>query len=233
MDGYWSLVGTDSTDETIGAGPIGGAPGQRSLNLGGFATDRPPDWEGTVRHEFLHALGFHHAHQNLRGPCEAEFRWDDDPGYVPTRNDRGVFVPDTAGRRPGIYTYLAGEPNRWPKAKVDHNLRTEESPDTVAGPFDRASVMLYRFASFFYKTSPSPCAPTTEGIDLSDGDKRGLQLLYPQTAGDLETIGDRARAALTALRDGGEGGLESVTAPSPYHARAEELAAAMAEGVGA
>lgn len=235
LDGYWSLVGTDSTDETIGAplDPAGGRPGQRSLNLGGFKSDRPPDWQGTVRHEFLHALGFQHAHQNLRGPCEAEFRWEDDPGYVPTREARGVFIRDAAGRLPGIYTYLAGEPNEWPRAKVDHNLRTEESPETVAGPFDRASVMLYRFAPFFYKTSPSPCAPTAEGIDLSDGDKRGLQLLYPHTAGDLETIVGKARSALMALREGAEKGLETVIMPSPYLARVEQRAAEMAEGIGA
>ena len=91
--------------------------------------------------------------------------------------------------------------------------------------------MLYRFDSFFYKTSPSPCAPTEEGIELSDGDKRGLRLLYPQTAPELETIGGRAEAALTELRNGAEGGLESITAPSPYQARAEALAAAMAEGL--
>jgi hypothetical protein len=235
LDGFWSLVGTDSTDETIGGplDPAGGRPGQRSLNLGGFETDRPLDWQGVVRHEFLHALGFQHAHQNLRGPCEAEFRWEDDPGYVPTRDHRGVFVKDAAGRLPGIYTYLAGEPNRWPRAQVDHNLSTEEGPDTVAGPFDRASVMLYRFASFFYKTSPSPCAPTTEGIDLSDGDTRGLQLLYPHTANELESVVGRAGTALAELRNGAEGVLESVTTPSPYRARAEELAAAMADALSA
>lgn len=67
--GYWSLVGTDSTDQTVGAagGPDGGRPGQRSLNLGGFADGLPPRWPGTVRHEFLHALAFQHAHQNMRG----------------------------------------------------------------------------------------------------------------------------------------------------------------------
>ena len=40
MGGYWSLVGTDSNDPTIGGpgSPVGGGPGQRSLNLDGFAT---------------------------------------------------------------------------------------------------------------------------------------------------------------------------------------------------
>jgi hypothetical protein len=234
LGGYWSLVGTDSTDDTVGppADPAGGRPGQRSLNLGRFKTNRPADWQGTVRHEFLHALGFKHAHQNLRGPCENEFRWDDDPGYMPTQDANGVFVPDAAGRFPGIYTYLAGEPNNWPRWKVDHNLRTEESDDTVAGPFDRASVMLYRFDSFFYKTDPSPCSPTTEGFDLSEGDERGLRLLYPEIAEDLSKIAARADSALTELGGKTEGGLEASVAPiSPYHARAVALTETMLDGL--
>jgi hypothetical protein len=82
IGGYWSFVGTDSTDGTIdpGGGPIGGLANQRSLNLGGYAQAKPPGWEGTVRHEFMHALAFQHEHQNFRGPCEDDFRWDDDPG---------------------------------------------------------------------------------------------------------------------------------------------------------
>lgn len=234
LGGYWSLVGTDSTDETLGgpSEPAGGRPGQRSLNLGGFKTDRPEDWRGTVRHEFLHALGFKHAHQNLRGQCENEFRWDDDPGYVPTTDARGVFVPDGAGRRPGIYTYLAGPPNRWPRRKVDHNLRTEESPEDVSGPFDKASVMLYRFASFFYKSSPSPCAPTVEAIDLSEGDKRGLRLLYPETAEEMAPVAARAEAALAELSGGAEETIEAPAASSPYHDRAMALTRSMAEALG-
>jgi hypothetical protein len=109
-EGYWSLVGTDSVDLAVG-GPgssVGGSPGQRSLNLGGFKDNRPTGWEGTVRHEFLHALSFHHAHQNMRGECQTEFRWDDDRGYQPTQDQFGQFVPDSQGRSPGIDTFLSG-----------------------------------------------------------------------------------------------------------------------------
>jgi hypothetical protein len=221
MPGYWSLVGTDSTDGTIAPdGPIGGKPGQRSLNLGGYKTSKPQGWEGTVRHEFLHALAFQHEHQNMRGPCSDDFRWDDDAGYVPTTNANGVFVPDAQGRRPGIYTYLAGPPNQWSKAKVDHNLRTVEDPNAVAGPFDAASVMLYRFAPFFYKTSPSPCAPSGPGLDLSDGDKRGLQLLYPAAAEAVAALATQSMQGLELMGAGEEeavGGLESVEGPSSAH----------------
>ena len=220
LRGNFSLVGTDSTDRTLGPGPVGGAPNQRSLNLGGWTvTQRPQRWRGTTRHEFLHALAFHHAHQNLRGPCEDEFRWDDDPDYVPTRDARGVFVPDPQGRRPGIYTYLAGPPNSWPKAKVDHNLRTEESAEVVVGPFDPTSVMLYVFEPFFYKNQPSPCAPDGNGIDISAGDKRGLQLLYPGEPGALSEVAGRASRARDALGVG----LETPGAGSPYLDRVVEL----------
>jgi hypothetical protein len=206
MGGYWSLVGTDSTDRIVG-GPgaaIGGGPGQRSLNLGGFAKQRPNDWEGITRHEFLHALGFHHAHQNMRGPCEQEFRWEDDSGYQPTTDASGGFVPDGNGRRPGIYTYLAGSPNGWPRQKVDRNLRTVVIDDVVVGPFDRQSVMLYVFEPFFYKTDPSPCAPTGNGIDLSPGDERGLRLLYPDVAEEKAALEARASTALSVLAGGGQ-----------------------------
>jgi hypothetical protein len=234
MNGYFSLVGTDSTDRTIGAagGPVGGNPGQRSLNLGGYTVNRPQGWEGTVRHEFLHALGFHHSHQNMRGTCEAEFRWDDDPGYVPTQDPRGVFIPDANGQRPGIYTYLAGPPNRWPRAKVDHNLRTEDDPDVIAGPFDTKSVMLYRFPNFFYKSTPSSCAPSGDGINLSEGDKRGLGVLYPHTAAGLADLQSRAGTALELITAGNESmaGSEDGLAGA-FRARAQELISAQAQKV--
>ncbi len=218
--GYFSLVGTDSANPNIGLPqqPVGGGPHQRSLNLGGFHLALPPTWEGTVRHEFLHALAFHHEHQNMRGPCEAAFRWDDDPGYEVTRDARGAYIPDAADRRPGIYTYLSGYPNGWSKAKVDFNLRTiSDSRPLVAGPFDPASVMLYRFPSSFYRIQPSPCAPSGDGQRLSDGDKRALKLLYPKAAAALNSIGERREVLLKAIeRPGGDeaaAALESARMP--------------------
>lgn len=201
--GYFSLVGTDSINPVIGRPEdrIGGRPGQCSLNLGGFADRLPDNWRGVVRHEFLHALSFHHSHQNMRGPCEEAFRWADDEGYVRTKDDRGAYVEDEAGRRPGIYTYLSGYPNFWSKAKVDRNLKTEDDPNTVAGPFDRQSVMLYRFAPLFYKAPDSTCLPTGDGITLSDGDRRGLRLLYPRTAPERQSLTERRREALRAIEN--------------------------------
>lgn len=213
QSGYWSMVGTDSTDPTLGPpnAPHGGRPWQRSLNLGGYTVQKPANWEGTVRHEFLHALAFKHAHQNMRGPCEEDFRWHDDEGYVPTMDGDGRFVPDADGRRPGIYTYLAGFPNFWSKAKVDHNLRVADEQTSVAGRFDNASVMLYRFAPFFYKTSPSACAPVGNGIDLSNEDRRGLRLLYPSTQQDLESLAEQRGELRQIVTGRPDVGLESAS----------------------
>lgn len=214
--GFFSLVGNDSTDPMVGRpdGPVGGRPHQRSLNLGGFDRRLPDNWKGVVRHEFLHALAFHHSHQNMRGPCQDAFRWEDDDGYVPTRDSRGQFIPDQAGRRPGIYTFLAGAPNFWPRAKVDHNLKTAENPRLTAGPFDQESVMLYRFPDLFDKTQPSRCAPSGDGINLSDGDKRGLNLLYPSIAEarlELSTRAQRALSEMSTRVNGDESGYEQRT----------------------
>jgi hypothetical protein len=212
--GYFSLVGTDSVDPNIGPplGLVGGRPRQCSLNLGGFEVSRPKNWCGVVRHEFLHALAFLHSHQNMRGPCEQAFRWDDDPGYVPTKSEHGGFIADAAGRRPGVYTYLAGFPNFWDKPKVDHNLRTTEDSAAVAGPFDRGSVMLYRFPPLFYKDPQTDCAPAGDGISLSEGDRRGLRLLYPGDSKEVAAIIETKQSILETLEAPAElEGLESAT----------------------
>jgi hypothetical protein len=208
--GRFSLLGNDSVSLHIGAstGPVGGRPHQRSLNLEGFDVSPPSDFEGTVRHEFLHAVAFNHEHQNMRGPCEMSFRWEDDPGYQHTRDPLGTFVKDANGRRPGIYTYLSGFPNFWPRAKVDHNLRgVQEGPGATAGSFDPASCMLYRFPPMFYRTNPSPCAPTGNGQNLSEGDRLGLQRLYPQRPQALQEINSRRRELADRIeRTIGDGG---------------------------
>lgn len=220
--GFFSLVGTDSTDRTIGSrfDAVGGWPHQRSLNLGGFEQQRPAAWQGTVRHEFLHALAFHHEHQNLNGSCQQDFRWEDDPGYVPTQDARGVFVNDAANRRPGIYTFLAGAPNRWSRAKVDHNLRPATGQGLVSSAFDAESVMLYRFAPLFYKSSPSPCAPSGDGINLSAGDRSGLLKLYPHDPQQRAEVASAAKETLTRIGAGQESSGPSLP---PMQARVVEL----------
>jgi len=201
LDGYFSLVGTDSTNPNISAASdsVGGHPHQRTLNLEGFHLFKPADWQGTVRHEFLHALAFHHEHQSPNSGCEDEFRWQDDPGYQPTRDANGRYITDQQGRAPGIYTYLAGFPNFWSRRTVDHNLRRLAPDGLTAGAFDRASIMLYRFPALFYRSNPSPCASTANGQNLSPGDVEGLRHLYPADEPVAAAVGARRSSAFEAL----------------------------------
>jgi hypothetical protein len=79
----------------------------------------------------------------------------------------------------------------------------------VAGAFDPASVMLYRFPALFYKTGNSGCAPTGDGIELSENDIRGLKLMYPAVGPSMEAVVSRRRDLLNAVSSPAPGGLES------------------------
>jgi hypothetical protein len=181
--GYWSLVGTDSKDPTLGeAGDTdGGRPNQRSMNFGGYKNVLPHDYKGTVAHEFGHALGFEHEHSHPSEGCNLDFRWHDDPGYVATTDKFGQFVIDESGHRPGIYTVLGGPPNNWPAWKVDGNLR-QLAPSNAyqLGPFDRTSIMKYYFPEWmFQQGASSPCFSVGENLVLSLGDQTGARNAYP------------------------------------------------------
>lgn len=202
----WSLVGTDSIDRTVNSadGSSGGAPFQQSMNFDPETELGSPAWDRMVRHEFLHALGFEHEHQNLSGPCATEFRWEDDEGYIETTID-GAFVVDEHGRRPGIYTHLSGAPNRWSRDQVDANMRTQAQGDFAE--FDRESIMLYRFPDMYYRSVPSACAPVGDGATLSAGDRDGLQQLYPSEASTVAERRIKATDTLAALHQHDSSGL--------------------------
>jgi hypothetical protein len=204
--GFSSLIGRDSITASIGVAdqPMGGRPGQRSLNLGGFPLQRPAKWPGVVRHEFLHACAFFHEHQHPSGGCEMQFRWEDPPGYQPTTDKQGGYIVDAAGLQPGIYTYLAGNPNFWSRAKVDHNLRPGSATGAVVGQFDPASIMLYQFPPLFYRMFPNPCSPTGNGLDLSPGDIAGLLRLYPLESSVASTVNARRTGVVEALSGAAE-----------------------------
>ncbi|MCP3395296.1 hypothetical protein NLM27_41935 [Bradyrhizobium sp. CCGB12] len=149
--GYWSLVGQDSVNLADQY--------EQSMNLEGYDIVPPnePKFSQVVLHEFGHALGFHHEHQNTQAPCENEFKWDE------------------------IYASLAQPPNSWSKETVDFNMRRLVNDGRyTSAVFDPHSIMLYHFPDWMYVGGArSLCYITSENMTLSDGDKAALKEAYP------------------------------------------------------
>lgn len=149
--GYWSLVGQDSVNFS--------RQYDQSMNLEFFNSLPPvePEFSSTVLHEFGHAVGLQHEHQNPKSTCEQEFNWD------------------------AIYASLAAPPNGWDKAKVDLNMRRllNDGDVNVVGEFDKRSIMLYTFPDWMYRDGTGSSCYFTANAEISDGDRATVAYMYP------------------------------------------------------
>ncbi len=103
-DGAWSYLGTDA--KSIPAN-------SPTMNFGWLD-------EAVVLHEFGHAIGLAHEHQNPDGGIQ----WNE-----------AAVIRD-----------LSGPPNNWDEATVRHNVLNKYSHDQIHGTeFDSESIMLYSF----------------------------------------------------------------------------------------
>jgi len=110
-DGAWSYVGTDNRNIPMN---------QPTMNLG-FMDG------GTAAHEFGHAIGLAHEHQNPAGGIE----WNES----------------------AVIKSLSGPPNNWNEATIRHNVLNKYTVDQIKGTaFDPDSIMLYFFPGSWVKS---------------------------------------------------------------------------------
>ncbi len=142
--GSWSYIGTDA---------LGAPKNQPTMNFGWLTRNTPDDeYARVVRHEFGHALGAIHEHQN---PA-AGIPWD----------------------KEAVYRYFTGPPNNWTREQVDVNLFQKYSKDiTQFTEFDPKSIMLYPIPNQF--TIGDWEAPW-RNKELSEKDKALIATVYPK-----------------------------------------------------
>ena len=136
-DGAWSYVGTDC---------LSIPKNQATMNLG-FQDG------GTSAHEFGHAIGLGHEHQNPQGGIE----WNED-----------VVIRD-----------LAGPPNFWTPEQTRHNVIRKYSTDQIRGTeFDPDSIMLYAFPGSWTQSGQGTHA--NEVVSQLDKAFIASELAYPR-----------------------------------------------------
>ena len=121
------------------------------MNFGWF-NSYTPDYEfsRTIIHEFGHALGMVHEHQNPN-----------------------VTIP---WNRPAVYAYFGGAPNYWSNSQVDNNILNTFSPSqTNSGVYDKESIMHY----FFPDGLTLDGSTFLQNNYLSDNDKSFIGQIYP------------------------------------------------------
>lgn len=139
----WSSIGTNANYRPYT---------QATMNFGWFnGSTSNAEFKRTTLHEFGHALGLIHEHQN---PI-ASIPWD----------------------KPKVYAYYAGAPNYWSKAQVDLNLFTKYSEDqSNYSYYDKYSIMHYTIPEQL--TIGTYSVGTT--YVLSDTDKAFIAAIYPK-----------------------------------------------------
>ena len=138
LDGAWSVVGKDVGNYGISD------PNVITMNLGWLDT-------GTILHEFCHALGMIHEHQN---PFENKIKWD----------------------REKVYEYFMGPPNNWDKDTIDANILDPPVGNLNGSNYDKDSIMLYYYPGSLTTDGKG----TNQNLTLSSTDALWLYKKYPK-----------------------------------------------------
>lgn len=141
--GSWSLLGKYCRRRTDTSQP--------TMNFGWLKPDSPDDvLRRVVLHEFGHALGFIHEHQN---PLNS-IKWN-----------RDAVIAD-----------LSGPPNKWTSQEIEENMFEQPSAHEVHGtPVDKSSIMMYPIPASWTKDGFNVGLNT----DLSQTDRDLAKQVYP------------------------------------------------------
>ena len=153
-DGAWSYIGTDNRNIPLN---------QPTMNLG-FLDG------GTAAHEFGHAIGLGHEHQNPDGGIQ----WNE-----------AVVIQS-----------LSGPPNNWDEATIRHNVIEKYSVDQIRGTkFDPKSIMLYFFPASW--TTNGVGTEANETLSVLDRSFIASAAAYPK---DAPTASDAVELKVNAAR---------------------------------
>lgn len=164
--GYWSALGTDSERRLDTSAPSMNFDGFNfaysapRMNASNVISQAEQYHIAAIKHEFGHALGLLHEHQNPALGCEDEIKWTG-PGNV--------------------YDYYGRPPNQWTPDQVKRNLGFigQTDPDFQTGESDPQSIMMYALpAAVLKRGASSPCfVPVRQAI--SEKDKQIIARIYP------------------------------------------------------
>jgi serralysin len=141
--GSWSVIGTTAKNITPKSEP--------TMNFGWLTPDVSDDEaRRVILHEFGHALGLIHEHQN---PI-ASIKWN----------------------KPAVIADLSGPPNNWDGPTIDHNMFEQYPSNEIDGTkLDWHSIMMYPIPASWTLGGESAGL----NADLSADDKAFIKKAYP------------------------------------------------------
>ena len=146
--GHYSKLGTDCKHIAIGEPTMNLDPIEINET---YLNGNPTRFRQIVLHEFGHALGCIHEHQQ---PA-MNIQWDED----------------------AVFNYYRGLPNKWSDAEIRHNVLELSQEGIYSTRFDERSIMLYEVPSKLTKNDVG----LEGGKDLSASDIKFIKECYPRT----------------------------------------------------